>query len=60
MHDVTGHMHEAKSPSKNNLNQSDQYFSSLTNDYNCNKNCDPVHSNTVAMLGCLDDIVDHI
>ena len=48
-------MHKVKSPSKNILNQSDQYFSSLTNDYNYPVNCCSMHSNAVAMLWCLDD-----
>ena len=53
-------MHEVKSPSKNRLNQLDQHFSSLTNDYNCSRNCYSMHSNTVAMDQCLDGMIDHI
>ena len=53
-------MHEVKSPSKNSLNQLDQHFSSLTNDYNCSRNCYSMHSNTVAMDQCLDDMIDQI
>ena len=53
MHDVTD-MHQVKSP-QNILNQSDQYFSTLTNDYNYSVNCCSMHSNVVAMLWCLDD-----
>ena len=48
-------MHELKSPSKNILNQLNQYFSSLTNDYTKSGICCSMHSNAVAMDWCLDD-----
>ena len=43
-------------PSKDILNQSDQYFSSLNNDYSQLGSCCSMHSNAVAMLWYLDDI----
>ena len=48
-------MYKVKSPSKDILNQLDQYFSTLTNDYNYPVNCYSMHSNMVARLWCLND-----
>ena len=60
MRDVTDICMKLKVPPKNSLNQLDQHFSSLTNDYNCSRNCYSMHSNTVAMDQCLDGMIDHI
>ena len=56
MGDVTDLCMELKVPPKYILNQSDQYFSSLTNDYNWLVNCCSMYSNMVALLWCLDDM----